>query len=66
MATALTFKSESGDFYTYVSHDAATEEQIKQELSEQWWISEPLYLESYASHELDRETVYRIVDGFTL
>ena len=60
MATAITFKSESGDFYTYVSHDNATKDDIKAEIKQEWWTSELLYMESYSSHELSDEDVLEI------
>ena len=60
MATAIAFQSESGDHFLYVSHDNASEEDIKTELKQQWWLCEPLRLLDHASHEHDDDTVKRI------
>lgn len=63
MATAVSFKSESGDAYIFAmdSKDCLTVDSFCDELAHQWWISEPLMVQGVTSCSLDVKVLRKAV-----
>lgn len=62
MSTAICFKSESSDYYQFLT-DSTDEQLVEDELGARWYVeSEYLYVVTFASDDFDDSVVQMIVN----